>query len=90
MAEQEELALGLWNGTISGGGGWGACSHTTENATEMVLTPLDCAIRYVLPMVICWQQLVGHVGFPDLLFVRFRYFIVQNLVHWNNTLDFHL
>ena len=40
-------------------------------------------------MVVWGHQLVGHVGVFDFLFVRLRYFVVQDLVRQHTALYLH-
>ena len=75
VAEQEKLVLYLWDDLVPQVEGKIHC-RAAEDADEMVLPCLDCALCYIVSLVVWGDQLIGHVGVLDFLPVRLRYFVV--------------
>ena len=52
------------------------CCRASEDADEMILPCLECALCYVASMVLCGDQLIYHADFLDYLLVRLQYLVV--------------
>ena len=56
----------------------------------MVLPGLDGPLRQVAAMVVWGDELEGHVGVTNFCVVGIQDFVIQDLVFWDDALNFHL
>ena len=82
------MALGLWNG-LALQVEWKGFDGTAEDSKKVVLPDLDCAFRQVSTVIVRREKLIGHLCVLYFSVVGGGYFVVKDLVSWDEALEFH-
>ena len=85
LLEEEELAIGLWNG-LAPQVEWKGFGGTAEDSNKVVLPGLDSAFCQVSTVIVRRDKLIGHLCVVDLSAVGGGYFVVEDLVSWDEAL----